>query len=160
LKKIDSWMKQMEPIKYSCLECKYCFPAVAINTLSQAFPGSPQTQSSLGCSFEINKQQQTWPPIAGEYSAFCEGSTCPVAVSTLGSIELTETLAKNRPRELCIVGKTETENIGVYKVIKNIVTNPTIRYLLLAGKESEGQGSRICKVLIGDNEKVTIVYFL
>jgi len=31
LKNIESWLNQMEPIKYDCLGCKYCFPAVAWN---------------------------------------------------------------------------------------------------------------------------------
>jgi len=61
-----------------------------------------------------------------------------VAVSTLASVELAETLARLRPKELCIVGKTETENIGIDKVIKNTITNPTIRFLLLAGQEPQG----------------------
>lgn len=71
----------------------------------------------------------------------CSGSTCPVAVSTLASIELAEALANNRPKGLCIVGKTETENIGVEKVIKNVITNPTIRLLLLTGQDPKGHYS-------------------
>jgi len=79
--------------------------------------------------------------VLGEYFAFCEGESCPVAVSTLASVELAERLASMRPKELCIVGKTETENIGIDKVIKNTITNPTIRYLLLAGKDPKGHES-------------------
>lgn len=62
-------------------------------------------------------------------------------MSTLASVELAEKLAKIRPKELCIVGKTETENIGIDKIIKNTVTNPTIRVLLLVGNDSEGHYS-------------------
>jgi tetrahydromethanopterin S-methyltransferase subunit A len=40
-------------------------------------------------------------------------ATVRVAVSTLASVSLTEQLAAARPKELCIVGKTETENIGI-----------------------------------------------
>jgi len=29
LASIDHWLEQMEPIKYACLGCDYCFPAVA-----------------------------------------------------------------------------------------------------------------------------------
>lgn len=64
-----------------------------------------------------------------------------MAVSTLASVELAERLARVRPRELCIVGKTETENIGIEKVVKNTITNPTIRFLLLAGKDPKGHHS-------------------
>lgn len=135
---VEGWLGEMEHIRYACLGCEHCFPAVALNMLNQAFPETAWVQSP-SCDFEI--REQTWPPVAGEYFAFCEGSACPVAVSTLASVALTEALANNRPKELCIVGKTETENIGIDKLIKNTVTNPTIRVLLVAGKDSEGHCS-------------------
>ena len=140
LQNIESWLRLIESTEYPCLGCEHCFPAVAINTFNRNFP---ELSKSLGCSFEI--RGQTWegniPPVSGEYFAFCNGSDCPVAVSTLGSVGLSETLANIRPKELCIVGKTETENIGVDKVIKNVVTNPTIRFLLLVGQDSKGHRS-------------------
>ncbi len=137
-REVEVWLEQMEPTKYTCLGCAHCFPAETMNALDRAFPGV-QHVAQLSCSFEAS--DQSWPPVAGEYSAFCDGPTCPVAVSTLGSIALAETLASNRRKELCIVGKTETENIGVDKIIKNTITNPTIRFLILAGKDSEGHQS-------------------
>ena len=74
----------------------------------------------------------------GECSVLCDDSTCPVAVSTLASVGLAEALANQSPKGLCIVGKTETENIGVDKVIKNTTTNPMIHTMLLTGKEPKG----------------------
>jgi len=133
---IKGWLKEMQPIKYSCLGCEYCFPAVVMNIFNQVFPEASQ---SLSCGFEVKKQ--TWPVVPGEYFALCDGSDCPVAVSTLTSIELAETLAKMKPEGLCIVGKTETENIGIDKVIKNTITNPTIRFLIVAGKDPDGHHS-------------------
>lgn len=138
LKNIESWLRQMEAIKYTCLGCDYCFPAVAMNIFNQAFPEAADAQS-LSCGFEV--KERTWPPVPGEYFASCEGWSCPVAVSTLASTELAEALAKDKPGELCIVGKTETENIGIDKVIKNTITNPTIRAFILAGKDPEGHRS-------------------
>jgi len=135
---IEDWIQQMESIKYACLGCEHCFPAVAMNIFAQAFPEAAATQP-LGCGLEIG--ERAWPPVPGEYYVFCDGPGCPVAVSTLGGVELAEDLARNRPRGLCIVGKTETENIGVEKVIKNTITNPTIRFLLLAGRDPEGHRS-------------------
>ena len=137
LKNVESWIAQMEQIKYACLGCEHCFGAAAMNMFNEAFPETSKTQ--LSYSFEVG--EQTWPPVPGEYFAFCDGRTCPVAVSTLASVELAKALADNRPTELCIVGKTETENIGIDKIIKNTITNPTIRYLLVAGKDSNGHFS-------------------
>jgi tetrahydromethanopterin S-methyltransferase subunit A len=132
------WLKQMEPIEYACLGCEYCFPAVAMSVFHKALPEIGKTQP-LSCAFEVS--EQNWPPVAGEYYAFCDGAGCPVGVSTLASVELAERLAHVRPIGLCIVGKTETENIGIDKIVKNTVTNPTIRFLLLAGKDSKGHQS-------------------
>jgi len=137
LAEIDCWSNQMEPVRYACLGCKHCFPAVATNIFRQAFPDLKAQPSDY--AFESNGHG--WPVVAGEYYAFCEGKNCPVAVSTLGSVELAMRLADNRPSELCIVGKTETENIGIDKIIKNTVTNPTIRYLLVAGNDPKGHYS-------------------
>lgn len=137
LKNVESWIAQMEQIKYACLGCEHCFGAVAMNIFNETFQEAPKTQ--LSCAFEV--REQTWPPVPGEYFAFCEGRTCPVAVSTLASVELAKALADTRPKELCIVGKTETENIGIDKIIKNTITNPTIRYLLVAGKDPNGHYS-------------------
>lgn len=134
---VESWEKKMIPIKYSCLGCAHCYPAVAMNIFNEAYPEKVNTQ--LDCAFEVKEDK--WPYVAGEYYAFCGGDYCPVAVSTLGDTELADRLAQNHPQELCIVGKTETENIGVDKVIKNTITNPTIKYLLLVGTEPKGHKS-------------------
>lgn len=138
LKDTQHWLSQMEPIQYPCIGCSHCFPAIATNSMHQVFPESAQSHSS-GCGFEWRENAPF--PVPGQYFALCHGEDCPVAVSTLASVGLAEQLANLRPRELCVVGKTETENIGVDKIVKNIVSNPTIRFLLLTGKDSEGHQS-------------------
>ena len=157
VKNIEHWLKQMEPIKYACLGCEYCYPAVATNIFTKAFPEISQAQS-LNCVWEI--REHIWPPVPGEYFAFCDGRNCPVAVSTLASVELAEKLANIKPKELCIVGKTETENIGIDKIIKNTITNPTIRFLLLVGKDPKGHHSGKTLLALGKNgvnEKMRVI---
>lgn len=134
IKNIDHWLKQIEPIKYECLGCEYCYPAEAMNIFTNEFPEIAEPRS-LCCGFEV--RQQTWHPVPGEYFAFCDGQSYPVAISTLASVELAEKLGNIRPKGLCIVGKTETENIGIDKVIKNTITNPKIHFLILTGKDSK-----------------------
>jgi len=132
------WQQQMKPIKYACLGCEHCYPAVAMNVLHKQFPET-ETIASLSCEFEV--RPNTWPPVPGEYFDLCKGDSCPVAVSTLASVELADMLAQRRPGVLCIVGKTETENIGIDKLIKNTITNRTIRYLVVAGRDPKGHDS-------------------
>lgn len=135
---IGQWQREVKPIKYSCLGCAHCFPAVAMNVLHKEFPDT-EKMASLSCEFEV--RPNIWPPVPGEYHEFCEGDGCPVAVSTLASTGLADALAQQRPRELCIVGKTETENIGIDKLIKNTITNRTIRFLVVAGRDPQGHDS-------------------
>ncbi len=81
-----------------------------------------------------------WPPVVGEYF-LSRNPWGPIAVSTLASIELAETLARLEPEPLCIAGKTETENIGIEKILVNTITNPAIHHLILAGRDPEGHHS-------------------
>jgi tetrahydromethanopterin S-methyltransferase subunit A len=71
--------------------------------------------------------------VPGKY--FVVDPAAPVAVTTLGSVALAQELAKSAPKGLCIVGKVETENIGIEKIIKNVLSNPAIRFLICAGTE-------------------------
>ncbi len=138
LKNIDLWLQQMEPVEYACLGCEYCTGATVMNLFNQAFPEAAQNQA-LSCAFEV--RGSTWPPVPGDYFTLCNDQSCSVAVSTLASENLAERIASDKPKGLCIVGKTETENIGIDKVIKNIITNPSIRFLLLVGQDSQGHQS-------------------
>ena len=57
-------------------------------------------------------------------------------------------------------GTVQTENIGFEKIICNIVANPNIRYLILAGPESEGHMTgQALKALMqnGIDEKKSII---
>jgi tetrahydromethanopterin S-methyltransferase subunit A len=88
----------------------------------------------LSRTFATTKaKQKSWPFVPGTY--FVADPAAPVAVTTLGSVALAEEVSKSPPKGLCIVGKVETENIGIEKIIKNIISNPAIRYLICAGQE-------------------------
>lgn len=148
LDRVETCLMEVEDSEYTCLGCEYCYPAVIMNLLYEAFP-EQSTSFSLPCSWE--GRAEGWPSIPGEYFAFCEGAGCPVSVSTLASPELAEDLARMKPPGLCIVGKTETENIGVDKIIKNTISNPTIRFLLLAGSDAEGHLSGKTLLALSEN---------
>jgi tetrahydromethanopterin S-methyltransferase subunit A len=136
LKGVNEWLGQLEPVKYPCFGCSYCIPPEAMTKLTSRFPALASSTLPT-CQLEINTG--TWPVVAGEYSVL--DKSAPVAVSVLSSTALEEKLVKLRPSGLCIVGKTETENIGIDKLIKNIITNPAIRFLIIAGKDPEGHHS-------------------
>jgi tetrahydromethanopterin S-methyltransferase subunit A len=78
-------------------------------------------------------RRKTWPFVPGTY--FVSDPAAPVAVTTLGSVALAEAVSREPPTGLCIAGKVETENIGIEKIIKNILSNPAIRFLVCSGSE-------------------------
>lgn len=99
-------------------------------------------------------------PALGEYHILALDEQHPVAVSTLGSFELPDILAAKKPNGMCVVGKTETENIGIEKIIRNILAAPNIRYLLLCGEDSQGHLSGQTMLSLfenGVNERMRVV---
>ena len=145
LAKIDAWKRQMKPVGYSCLGCEHCYPAVAQNSFHEAYPKIQL--ADLSCDFVVDTA--VWPPVVGEY--FVLDRSAPVAVSTLASIELAGNLADQRIPGLAVVGKTETENIGIDKIVKNILSNPFIRYLIVTGKDPLGHYSGQTLLALGRN---------
>ena len=88
----------------------------------------------LSRTFASTKAKQPeWPYVPGTY--FVADPAAPVAVCTLGSVDLAPLVAEHPPEGLCITGKVETENIGIEKIIKNVLSNPAIRFLLCVGNE-------------------------
>ena len=73
---------------------------------------------------------------------------------------MADKIAQLKPRGLSIVGKTETENIGIEKIIKNVLAVPSIKYLILCGKDSEGHHSGntiVSLVKNGVDNKIQVV---
>jgi tetrahydromethanopterin S-methyltransferase subunit A len=136
LQSVNEWLGQLEPQAYPCFGCKYCIPPEAMTILTTKYPS---LASSTLSSCEIKISDNSWPPVEGEYTVLDKAA--PVAVTTLASVKLEEKLAKLKPAGLCIIGKTETENIGIDKIVKNIISNSAINFLILTGKDTEGHKS-------------------
>jgi tetrahydromethanopterin S-methyltransferase subunit A len=74
-----------------------------------------------------------WPLVKGDFISGDANS--PVAVVTMGS-HLDEKGICDAGAALC--GSCKTENLGLEKVIANIVANPNIRFMLCCGTEVKG----------------------
>jgi len=61
-----------------------------------------------------------------------------VALCTLGDLELARTVAGHGHPRLAAVGPMATENIGVEKLVRNVVANPAIGAVVLVGPETGG----------------------
>lgn len=76
-------------------------------------------------------ETDTWPMASGDYVLGSEASSVAVLIVGRGAVEI--------PPELyCIKGILKTENIGLERVIANIISNPRIRVLVICGKEEFG----------------------
>lgn len=138
----------MEKVRstHGCLGCDPCLPVPIANAIYEmggrtgacscesgervvslpSFPSPPQEKTSL-----------LWPIEPGEYLA--GNQAAPVAISTLASDGLAARIAQALGKDgYALVGKTHTENIGIEKIIKNTITNPHIRFLILCGKDTKG----------------------
>ncbi|RLG26069.1 tetrahydromethanopterin S-methyltransferase subunit A [Methanosarcinales archaeon] len=79
-----------------------------------------------------DKYVEKWPPVAGSYLVGDPNSQ--VAMVTLAS-ELDDA---RLTKKAAMCGPSKTENIGIEKVVANIVSNSNIRYLVLCGSEVHG----------------------
>lgn len=122
-----------KPKRYDCLGCAVCYPAIAANAFAEAFPVVGEGLDL--CPTEEPEERAGWPPLPGDYHVVRYGA--PVAVCTLNSAGLAKCLAALRPEGLAVVGTMHTENLGVERVIRNVLANPHIRFLVLCGEDTQ-----------------------
>ncbi|MFW9802500.1 MAG: tetrahydromethanopterin S-methyltransferase subunit A [Candidatus Thorarchaeota archaeon] len=70
-----------------------------------------------------------WPHVPGDFEVGDPDHS--VAICTLGK-------KFHVPGSFAILGTCKTENIGIERVIINVISNPSIRFLILAGPEVPG----------------------
>lgn len=81
---------------------------------------------------EKKSPAEGWPVVNGDYIVGDPES--PVAATTLGSHN--EDVVADAGA--AIAGPCKTENLGIEKMVANIVSNPNIRFLILCGSEVQG----------------------
>lgn len=120
-----------EAKRYDCLGCEVCWPALAQNIASEIDPGITDAGH---CATEVPQRRSGWPPLPGEYRVI--RFLAPVAVCTLNSAGLMIQLGEAQAQGLSIVGSLHTENLGIERLILNILANPNIRFLILCGEDT------------------------
>jgi tetrahydromethanopterin S-methyltransferase subunit A len=106
---------------------------VAANAFAEAFPQQGETLDL--CPTGPPSQRRGWPPLPGDYHTV--RFRAAVAVCTLNSDELAEHLAQRSPEGLAIVGTMRTENLGIERLIRNVLANPHIRFLVICGQDTQ-----------------------
>jgi len=90
-----------------------------------------------------NKENEPkWPPIPGDFTVGNPDSC--VALCTLGKkIDVNA--------DFGIIGTCKTENIGIERIIINVISNPTLRFLILSGPEVPGHRTGASMVCLHKN---------
>jgi tetrahydromethanopterin S-methyltransferase subunit A len=132
---IETGMKQVIPEEYDCIGCPVCWPANALNFAAEAFPNIEFGGES--CPTEVPAREHGWPPLPGDFTVLDNAGH--VAVCALTSRGLLERVVEARPRGVAIVGTLYTENLGIERIITNVLSNPNITNLVFCGADSEQQ---------------------
>lgn len=128
---IDKGKATLAARKYDCLGCEVCYPALVINALN----GSGAKLEIDPCPTEAAEPRTGWPPLPGDYTVV--RYRAPVAVCTLNDGDLVQPMAKSGAAAISIVGTLHTENLGIERIITNVLANPNTRFLVLCGADSK-----------------------
>lgn len=112
--------------KYDCLGCEICYPPLAMNALEIGADACPQDEVEA---------REGWPPLPGGYTVLRYHA--PVAICTLTDEKLAQDVAWHSHPDLAIAGALYTENLGIERIIQNLLANPNIRFLILCGPDSK-----------------------
>ncbi|MHC4416630.1 MAG: DUF4346 domain-containing protein [Planctomycetota bacterium] len=112
--------------QYECIGCDPCYPPLAVNALSI---------DGEACPSDDVAARDGWPPLPGSFTVLRYNA--PVAVCTLTDESLGAQVASLGGPEIAIVGSVFTENLGIERIVMNILANPNIRFLLLCGPDSK-----------------------
>ena len=142
---VSGFRARMEPLAYDCIGCKKCWGADATIELANHFEDveidscandnevdskvAAPSANKCACS-PIN----SWPPHPGDYVLGSPDGT--VAICTLSNRDLPRQLIAEPA--VAIAGRCDTENIGIEKVVLNLLANPRIRWLVICGEEAKG----------------------
>jgi tetrahydromethanopterin S-methyltransferase subunit A len=122
---------RLVPQRYECLGCEVCYPAVALDALGAA--GGCAIDAAV-CPTEPVETRTGWPPLPGSYRVL--RYRAPVAVCALTSDELIDPIAAAEPEAIAIAGTLQTENLGIERLVTNVLANPFIRFLVVCGADS------------------------
>lgn len=116
---------RLSDVKYDCLGCEVCWPALAINALGV---------EGDACPSEAAETREGWPSLPGSYHV--RRYHASVAVCTLTDESLSKTVVSAAGTEISIVGTMQTENLGIERLMQNTMANSNIRFVVLCGADS------------------------
>lgn len=158
-KELETWVNEGKLQRHPCLGCEICHPIQPYNEFSLEMRGLKPSGNastplglfnmmtpSCGCghtlviSERLSMEQdkiQKWPVVEGDY--LMGSPSAQVAICTLADQDLPDEIQKAGLLDsVAIVGPLATENLGIERLVRNLIANPKIHSLILCGKDSRG----------------------
>ena len=159
----QAWWEAGNAKRHRCPGCEPCLPIAPYNQLnavladvgmtataaegcaggscacgsSCATTSETRSDDGEGVTPRADKPVQTWPVVEGNYVV--GDPAAPVAICTLADGDLLgELTAAGVTSRVAITGTLATENLGIEHAVRNLAANPSIRTLLLCGRDSRG----------------------
>lgn len=138
---------------HGCLGCDPCLPVEPFNAFNELLQkGTAQGSCCTPTSAEtqpVPDLSPFWPPLPGDYTVLDKDA--PGAVCTLADEDLFEVLRKAPLPGVALVGMLTTENLGIERLVRNVLANPRISWLLLCGTDSRGHRAGECLAALAEN---------
>lgn len=122
--------ERLTPRTYACLGCAVCYPALATNALAEL-----ADLDTPVCPTDTVAARDGWPPLPGAYTVLRYHAL--VAICTLTDATLVTAIARAAPPPVALVGTLQTENLGIERLILNVLANPQVRFLIVCGADSQ-----------------------
>ena len=90
-----------------------------------------ETEVMVRDDISMTNDKNRWPVVSGDYVVEDQKSPVAVLIIGRGTVDLSG-------HPVAIVGTVKTENMGMEKVITNIIANPQIRFVIVCGREEFG----------------------
>ena len=138
---------------HGCLGCDPCLPVEPFNAFNELLQkdtaqGSCCTPASAE-TLPVLDLSPSWPPLPGDYTVLDKEAAG--AICTLADEDLYEALRKTPFPGVALVGMLTTENLGIERLVRNVVASPSISWLLLCGTDSRGHRAGECLAALAEN---------
>lgn len=138
---------------HGCLACDPCLPVEPFNAFNEQL-SKDRVQGECCAPASVGAQSApdlslSWPLLPGDYTVLDRDAS--VAICTLADEDLYEALRKIRLPGVALVGRLTTENLGIERLVRNVVASPRISCLLLCGTDSRGHRAGECLATLAQN---------
>ncbi len=138
---------------HGCLGCEPCLPVEPFNAFNELLPKDRAQEACRAPAStdarSVPDLSPSWPPLPGDYTIL--GTDAAGAVCTLADEGLYEELRRAPLPGVALVGMLTTENLGIERLVRNVVASPRISWLLLCGADSRGHRAGACLAALSQN---------